>query len=187
MKRALLLLVPVLLAIVAFAASRSSTPVAAATATASLAPAGEPGTPLVVSGRVWDESGTRGVAGVKLVAYHTDNAGDYDRPNPDVPARLRGTVVTDAEGRFEWRTIRPMPYPGGGNPAHIHIEAAGGGYPKQWVDELWFSDDPYLTARQKEASQAKGKFNPIVTTTRDAKGVLRATFNIRLSKNPARH
>ena len=186
MKRVLLLLLPVLLAIVAFAASRSSAPVAS-TSTASFAPPGEPGTPLVISGRVWDESGTRGVAGVKLVAYHTDAQGNYGRDSPGTPGRLRGTVVTDAEGRFEWRTIRPMPYPGGGNPAHIHIEATGGGYPSQWVDEVWFSDDPYLTARQKEESRAKGKFNPIVTTTRDAQGVLRATFNIRLSKNPPRH
>lgn len=151
---------------------------------ATLAPASEPGTRLVVSGKVWDHTGTKGVAGVKLYAYHTDAKGLYHATGLSQLARLRGTVITDAQGRFEWRTIRPMPYPGGGNPAHIHIEATGGGYPSQWVDELWFSDDPNLTAAMKSTAAAKGKFNPIVTTTRDAKGVLHATFNIRLSQNP---
>lgn len=151
---------------------------------ATLAPASEPGTRLIVSGKVWDHTGTRGVPGVKLYAYHTDAKGIYNKPWVRPRARLHGTVITDAEGRFEWRTIRPMPYPGGGNPAHIHIEASGGGYPDQYPDALEFADDPYLTEAQKRASQAKGKFAPIVTTTRDAKGVLHATFNIRMSQNP---
>ena len=173
--RWLLALVP-LFAIVVLAGSGGSV--------ATLAPANEPGTRLVVEGRVFDHTGTRGVAGVKLYTYHTDAKGLYHPPGPGQDPRLKGTVVTDAEGRFKWITIRPMPYPGGGNPAHFHIEASGGGYPTQWVDELWFSDDPNLTASMKSAAAAKGKFNPIVTTTRDAKGVLQATFNIRMSNNP---
>ena len=177
MNRRWLLLVPVLFVIVAVAVASSSKSVA------TLAPAGEPGTRLVVAGRVFDETGTRGVSGVNLYAYHTDAKGSYGRLGSYAP-RLKGTVVTDPEGRFEWRTIRPMPYPGGGNPAHIHIQASGGGYPEQWVDELWFSDDPYLSAADRQSSQRKGKFSPVVTTTRDAKGVLHATFNIRMSKNP---
>ena len=177
--RWLLLLVP-LFAIVVWA--KSTRPAVAEGSVATLAPASEPGTRLIVAGRVWDHTGTRGVPGVRLYAYHTDAKGIYGSlPNQH---RLNGQVITDSEGRFEWRTIRPMPYPGGGNPAHIHIEASGGGYPKQWVDELQFSDDPYITDAQKQASQSKGRFASIVTTTRDAKGVLHATFNIRMSQNP---
>lgn len=177
MKRQWLLLLPALIAIVAVASSPDSV--------AKLAPAGEPGTPLIVAGRVFDHTGTRAVAGVELYAYHTDAKGLYGRFG-NLRPRLKATVVTDSEGRFEWRTIRPMPYPGRGNPAHIHIQASGGGYPKQWVDDLLFSDDPYVTEAQKAESRKKGKFAPIVTTTRDARGVLRATFNIRLSNNTSR-
>lgn len=178
MTRRWLLLLPALLAVVAVASPNRSVAV--------FAPDSEPGARLVVAGRVWDDTGTRGVAGVTLYAYHTDAKGKYNEENRSDNPRLKGTVVTDAEGRFEWRTIRPMPYPGGGNPAHIHVKASGGGYPEQWVDELLFSDDPYLKPAQRSASQAKGKFGQIVTTTRDAKGVLHAAFNIRLTKNPAR-
>ncbi len=172
-----LLLLHALFAIVALASSRGSV--------ATFTPAGEPGTPLIVAGRVFDHTGTRAVAGVKLYAYHTDAKGLYGTFG-NLRPRLKATVVTDSKGHFEWRTIRPMPYPGGGNPAHIHIQASGGGYPKQWVDELQFSDDPYVTAEQKAQSQKKGKFAPIVPTTRDARGVLHATCNIRLSNNSSR-
>jgi len=178
--RWLLLLVP-LFAIVVLARSGWS---GSFGSVATLAPASEPGTRLIVSGRVWDETGTRGVAGVRVYAFHTDAKGIYNKPRALERARLKGTVITDANGRFEWRTIRPMPYPGGGNPAHIHIEAWAEGYPKQH-SALEFSDDPYLTEDRKKASRAKGKFGPIVTTTRDANGVLHATFNIRMSKNPS--
>lgn len=181
MNRRWLLLVPALFAIVVFASSREKDSASGSVAT--FTAADEPGTRLIVSGRVFDETGVRGVPGVKLFAYHTDAKGDYDRI-PGGRARLRGTVITDAEGRFEWRTIRPMPYPGGRNPAHIHVEASGGGYPKQGL-ALEFADDPYLTEAQKRAAKAKGMFAPIVTTTRDAQGVLHATFNIRLSQNPS--
>ena len=174
----LLPLLPAAFALVAIASGHQSV--------ATFAADGEPGTRLIINGRVFDETGAHGVPGVKLYAYHTDAKGLYNETRQAGNPRLKGTVVTDGEGRFEWRTIRPMPYPGGGNPAHIHIQASGGGYPEQWVDELLFSDDPYLKPAQRAASQANGKFGQIVTTTRDAGGVLHATFNIRLRKNPAR-
>ena len=176
MKRPWLLFFPALFAIVVFAGSGPSV--------ATFATKDEPGTPLIVNGRVFDHTGTKGVAGVKVYAFHTDAKGEYDR-KPGGEARLRGTVITDAAGRFKWITIRPMPYPGGRNPAHIHVEISGGGYPKQGL-AVEFADDPYITEAQKRESKAQGMFGPIVTTTRDAKGVLHATFNIRLSQNSRR-
>lgn len=35
--------------------------------------------------------------------------------------RLEGWAKTDFEGRFEFRTIRPGPYPGRREAAHIHL------------------------------------------------------------------
>lgn len=141
----------------------------------------EPGTRLVVTGQIFDASGTKPLPGVRLYAYHTDATGVYNKPGIREP-RLKATVVTDAQGRFELRTIRPASYPGGGNPAHIHFEAEGAGYAKQWPDALEFADDPEISAQAKTDSRAKGRFGGIVTPTRDAKGVLHATINIRLRK-----
>lgn len=146
---------------------------------ATLAPPSEPGTRLVVKGQVFDPSGTKPVAGVIVYAYHTDAAGVYNKPGVREP-RLRGWARTDAQGRFELRTIRPGSYPGRRDPAHIHFEVWGAGYPKQWVDELQFTDDPKVTQEMLAKSRAKGKFAPIVTPARDGKGVLHATISMRL-------
>ena len=140
----------------------------------------EPGTRLVVHGQVFDPSGTKPVAGVSVYAYHTDAKGRYNSIGKSEP-RLRGWVTTDAQGKFELRTIRPGSYPGRRDPAHIHFNAWGGGYPKQWLDDLNFADDPKVTPDLHERSRAKGRFAPVVTTTRDAKGVLHANINFRLS------
>lgn len=141
----------------------------------------EPGVRLIVSGRVFDPSGTKPVAGVRVYAYHTDATGIYNKPDARQP-RLKATVVTDADGRFELRTIRPAAYPGSSGPAHIHFEVSGAGYDKQWPDELQFADDPAITPSMLAESKAKGTFAPIVQTTRDGRGVLHATYNIRLRK-----
>jgi protocatechuate 3,4-dioxygenase, beta subunit len=139
----------------------------------------EPGTRLIVHGQVFDPSGKKPVAGVTVYAYHTDATGRYNKPGAREP-RLRAWVTTDAQGRFELRTIRPVGYPGRRDPAHIHFELRGGGYPKQWVDALEFANDPRMTPERLAESQAKGKFGGIVTTTRDARGVEHATIHIRL-------
>lgn len=139
----------------------------------------EPGKRLVVHGQVFDPTGAKPAPGVSVYAYHTDATGRYNKPWKREP-RLRATVVTDAQGRFELRTIRPEGYPGRKDPAHIHFEVWGGGYPKQSVDALEFADDPRVTPAQLATSRAKGKFAPIVTPTREARGVQHATINIRL-------
>jgi protocatechuate 3,4-dioxygenase beta subunit len=139
--------------------------------------AGEPGTPLVVHGQVFAPDGKTPAAGVTLYAYQTDARGLYHAPGVKEP-RLRATCITDAQGRFELRTIRPGAYPGGGIPAHIHFQAWGGGYPKQWLPELQFDDDASVTAALRAESRARGKFANIVAAPRDAHGVLHATMKL---------
>jgi hypothetical protein len=85
---------------------------------ARIAPAGEPGEPLVISGQVFDPSGLHAVPNIVVYAYHTDIKGLYTPSGAARPPRLRGRARTDAEGRYEFRTIRPAPYPGDGPPAH---------------------------------------------------------------------
>ena len=51
------------------------------------------------------------VPGVDVFAYQTDQHGIYAAPGAADPWRLKGWAVTDAQGRFEFRTIRPAAYP----------------------------------------------------------------------------
>ena len=81
--------------------------------TARIAPAGEPGVPLVVHGRMFQRDGRTAAPGIVVFAYHTDRTGIYDVPsNGPHSWRLRGWAKTGADGRFEFTTIRPGAYPG---------------------------------------------------------------------------
>jgi len=149
--------------------------------TATIVPAGEPGDPLVVSGRVFALDGTRTVAGVVVYAYNTDKDGYYSPDGKVGHPRLKGYMKTDAQGRFELHTIVPGRYPGMWIPAHIHFNLWGAGYPVQWTEELRFEGDSYLTEAMKKESDTRGTFATIRPLTVDSAGVRHCEINLRLS------
>jgi protocatechuate 3,4-dioxygenase beta subunit len=153
-------------------------PCADATVRAALAGAEEPGTRLLVRGRLFAPDGERPAAGAILYAYQTDVTGVYNRER-DAPPRLRGYMRTDADGRFEYETIQPGSYPGTRVPAHVHHHAWGGGWPAQWLGELNFADDPFLSDEARQRSAAAGRFAWILTPRQEA-GRLVVDFNLRL-------
>jgi protocatechuate 3,4-dioxygenase, beta subunit len=144
---------------------------------------GEPGERLVVTGVVFGEDGKTPLANASVYVYHTDATGRYtpgptdDNRNP----RLRGYMRTDAQGRYEYSTIKPAPYPGDGPPAHIHYHVSAPGYQER-VFEIVFEDDPKISADiRARAAQADSGFS-IRKLTRDAQGVWRCTQNVTLKK-----
>jgi len=147
-------------------------------AEARIAPESEPGTPLVADGTVLDVSG-HPAAGVEVFACHTDAAGRYAARGADDPWRLKGWAVTDAQGRFEFRTIRPGPYPGRTVPAHIHLTAAAPGFGHQFTD-LMFDDDPLATQAYREDFAAAGEHGLYGAVRTRADGGQEVTFTIRL-------
>ena len=69
------------------------------------------GSPALVSGRVTDTAG-RPLAGASLDVWQCSSNGLYDTQDPGQPPfNLRGVFVTGADGRFEFRTVRPVSYP----------------------------------------------------------------------------
>ncbi|HEY8148054.1 MAG TPA: protocatechuate 3,4-dioxygenase [Vicinamibacteria bacterium] len=147
---------------------------------ARIAPAGEPGEPLVISGRVFDPEGRHPVAGIVVDAYHTDIKGLYTPTGGARPPRLHGWARTDAEGRYEFRTIRPAPYPGDGPPAHVHFHLSGAGYARQEAEELQFEGDPKVTREMAERSRRAGRFGGVRPLTRGTDGLWHCTFDMRL-------
>jgi protocatechuate 3,4-dioxygenase beta subunit len=113
-----------------------------------IAAANEPGTPFVVRATLLDPSG-KPAAGVQVFAYQTDRTGIYAAPGAEHPWRVRGWAVSDAQGRFEFRTIRPGAYPSGGVPQHIHLIFSTTCCGRQ-ASELVFEDDPLITPAFKQ-------------------------------------
>lgn len=153
---------------------------------ASIAPGSEPGRRLRVSGVVTKPDGVTPAPGVLIYAYHTDAKGVYPRRgNETGNARrhgyLRGWVRTDSAGRYEFLTIRPEPYPGGTNPAHIHMTVKAPGKDEQWIDEVHFDDDPILTAAARRHLRNVGG-SGIVRVREGKDGVTEAERNIVLPR-----
>jgi hypothetical protein len=147
---------------------------------AKIVPPGEPGEPLVVDGQVFAPDGKTPVPGITVYAYNTDAQGFYGENHKPYPPRLYGWMKTDNLGKFELHTIKPGRYPGMHVPAHIHFTLWGAGYPPQWVDELRFEGDSYLTPAMIADQRGRGEFATIQPLTRSSDGVLRCSFHIRL-------
>ena len=155
--------------------------------TAVLAPEGERGEPLRLSGRVLDAAG-RPRAGVIVYAHQTDRGGAYpgERSSRDPGirrhGRLRAWATSDSEGRYTFLTIRPGSYPGTTMPQHIHLYVIEPCCALYYIDDVLFRDDPHLTpAVAVKADQGRGG-SGIVTPQRAGNGWL-AQRDITLGRN----
>jgi len=117
-----------------------------------------PGEPTVVRGRVFAADGSP-IPQAKLEVWQSDAAGFYDLQMPGIVTALRGIFYTNADGKYNFRTIRPSfyPIPHDGpvgqmliamgrhpyRPAHIHFMISAEGY-QPVTTELFVSGDPYL-------------------------------------------
>jgi protocatechuate 3,4-dioxygenase, beta subunit len=116
------------------------------------------GTPLgeriIVSGMVRDED-ARPVRGALIELWQANAAGRYRHKNDQHLAPLDpnftgcGRALTDADGRYQFVTIRPGAYPWGNapnawRPAHIHFSLFGAGLASRLVTQMYFPGDPLL-------------------------------------------
>jgi len=104
----------------------------------------EAGTPAWVHGRVLDLDGNP-IAGAELDVWQNGDNQLYAVQDAEAPDdHLRGRFMTDAEGRFAFRAVRPVPYPIPDDgpvgrmlnatdrhpwrPAHIHVVVRAEGF-----------------------------------------------------------
>lgn len=84
------------------------------------------GTVLDVTGRILDRRGAP-VPGARLEVWQCDHQGHYhhvDGPGGDENFQGFGVARADADGRYRFRTIRPVPY--SGRTPHIHFLVKSG-------------------------------------------------------------
>ncbi|MCW7543086.1 protocatechuate 3,4-dioxygenase subunit beta [Aurantimonas litoralis] len=116
---------------------------------------GEPiGQRIIVHGRVLDETG-KGVPGALLEFWQANAGGRYRHKKETYLAPLDpnfggcGRTLTDADGSYRLRTIKPgaYPWPNGVNdwrPAHIHFSVFGHGFAQRLITQMYFEGDPLI-------------------------------------------
>jgi len=109
---------------------------------------------IIVHGRVLDERG-RPVPGVLLEFWQANAGGRYRHKKETYLAAIDpnfggcGRAITDDEGHYAFRTVRPgaYPWPNGVNdwrPAHIHFSVFGHGFAQRLNTQMYFEGDPMI-------------------------------------------
>ncbi len=140
--------------------------------------------PLIISGTVFEADGKRAAPNILIYFYHTDSNGFYNRKRDGEPlhGHFRGWLLTDANGKYEFSTIKPASYPERTFAAHIHMTLTGINFKEDWIDSILFEGDKFITPQERNLAGQKVGFNPILNLEKDAEGSLRGTRDIQLWK-----
>ena len=116
---------------------------------------GEPiGERVILHGQVLDGN-ARPVPNVLVEVWQANGAGRYRHKNDRYEAPIDpnfggcGRTITDAEGRWHFRTVKPGPYPyrnrlNDWRPAHMHFSVFGSGFAQRLITQMYFEGDPLI-------------------------------------------
>ncbi|WP_448171260.1 protocatechuate 3,4-dioxygenase subunit beta [Rhizobacter fulvus] len=109
---------------------------------------------IVVHGYVHDQLG-RPVPNALVEVWQANASGRYRHKKDQYIGALDphfggcGRMLTDANGYYAYRTIRPGPYPwrnrvNDWRPAHIHYAISGNGWVQRLITQMYFEGDPLI-------------------------------------------
>ncbi|MBD1204926.1 MAG: protocatechuate 3,4-dioxygenase subunit beta [Rhodobacteraceae bacterium] len=109
---------------------------------------------MILHGRVLDEN-ARPVPGTLVEIWQANASGRYRHKKDAYLGALDpnfggcGRTLTDAEGRYAFRTIKPGPYPwlnfvNSWRPRHIHVSVFGTAFSQRLITQLYFEGDPLI-------------------------------------------
>lgn len=143
-----------------------------------------------VGGRVLDRNG-RPLPDLRIEIWQCDANGRYRHPRDigdrpiDPGFQGLGHTVTDKQGRYRFRTIRPVPYPG--RTPHIHVAVFPTGE-RPFVTQLYVAGEPrngqdflYQRVPEEQRQLVTAEFEP----TGAANVEFTATWDIVLGITPA--
>jgi catechol 1,2-dioxygenase len=153
----------------------------------------EPGERLTVNGTVYSADCRSRLPNTLIEIWQANKAGQYDTDKPGnftehADFHLRGMMLTDLQGNYEFETIMPGRYPvppdlpglekyaGLTRPAHIHFRVSEMMH-IPLTTQLYFKDDPHI-AKDPWASR---KPSLAIGLKQDGK-TLRGTFDLVLAR-----
>ena len=139
------------------------------------------GEPMEISGVVYQTDGKTPAPNTLIYLYHTDFEGYYGRGSGiHRHGKYRGWMLTDKDGKYAFRTIKPAPYPENRFAAHIHMTVTTAKTREDWIDSILFEGDRLISSQERAQAGRRGGFNPILSFEKGEGGLLRATRNIQL-------
>jgi protocatechuate 3,4-dioxygenase beta subunit len=111
---------------------------------------------IIVHGFVRDQY-ERPVANALVEVWQANASGRYRHKKDQYIGALDpnfggcGRMLTDANGYYAYRTIRPGPYPwrnrvNDWRPAHIHYAISGDGWVQRLITQMYFEGDPLIAS-----------------------------------------
>jgi protocatechuate 3,4-dioxygenase beta subunit len=116
---------------------------------------GDPiGERIIVHGRVVDED-NRAVPHTLVEIWQANAGGRYRHRKDTYLAPIDpnfggcGRTITDADGHYHFRTVKPGAYPwrnyvNSWRPAHIHVSVFGRSFSQRLITQLYFEGDPLI-------------------------------------------
>jgi protocatechuate 3,4-dioxygenase, beta subunit len=137
------------------------------------------GTILDVSGHVMDRSG-KPRAGARVEIWQCDATGSYHHVGGivgDENFQGFGFTTTDAEGRYAFRTIKPVPYPG--RTPHIHFTVLEGNR-RRLTSQMFIEGEP-RNARDGLYRSLGAEARLVTMKLEDAGAGMRGTLDVVLA------
>lgn len=147
-----------------------------------LASTSEPGTRLIITGRVTNTDCTEAIPNTTVDVWQANEAGQYDHSGYN----LRGVVTSNSQGFYMFETVKPGKYLNGSQhrPSHIHFKITPPGFPTL-TTQLYFQGDTSI-ANDAAASINSGQFDAtdrIIPLTTNTNGELEGTWDIKVDGN----
>jgi len=150
---------------------------------ANLRPQHSNGIPIVLKGNIFKENGKTPVNDALVEIWHCDENEVYDNTSDEY--RYRGGQRTKADGKYEFKSILPVPYKAvpsddsSWRPAHIHMRVSVPGQ-QDLITQIYFKGGKYVDSdRWASAPQA---VNRVLTIGKNNSGESEIVFNVIMSK-----
>lgn len=139
-----------------------------------------------VHGRVTDRAGQR-IDGARVEVWQCDHGGVYHHPGdggePDQNFQGFGAMVTDRDGGYHFRAMRPVPYTG--RTPHIHFRVSADGFDRL-TTQLYVAEEQDRNAQDGLYNRHSAAEQQLITTafqpmSDDPAGPVAAEFNIVLA------
>ena len=141
---------------------------------------GTKGETLYFSGTVIGKDGKSPVNGALVEIWHCNEDGVYDNTSDNYV--YRAAAKTSAKGKYEFKTIMPVPYAAGQTltrPAHIHMRISANGA-QDLVTQIYFKGDKYIDGDSSSADPKS--LNRILNMSKNEKNEKVVKFDVYLKE-----